>query len=109
MSPCTAICCCVCVCVCVCVRVRVRLRVCLRVCVSACAKLSLSAGLQGLKARNFIHSKIEENIRKKLEEDSEGRGCRHPDALQQLIDSSRNNAEPFSMQVGLQSPPFSPR
>ncbi|XP_059892543.1 cytochrome P450 26A1 [Gadus macrocephalus] len=54
---------------------------------------------RGLKARNFIHSKIEENIRKKLEEDSEGLGCKHRDALQQLIDSSKNNAEPFSMQA----------
>ena len=63
---------------------------------------SLSHALQGLKARNFIHSKIEENIRKKLDEDSEGSGCKHRDALQQLIDSSKNNTEPFSMQVGLQ-------
>ena len=72
----------------------------LRVCVLSSP---LPSVLQGLKARNFIHSKIEENIRKKLEEDSEGLGCKHRDALQQLIDSSKNNAEPFSMQVGLQS------
>lgn len=53
--------------------------------------------LQGLKARNFIHSKIEENIKKKVQE-SNG-GSSHRDALQQLIDSSRKNGEPLSMQV----------
>ncbi|KAJ3608295.1 hypothetical protein NHX12_025344 [Muraenolepis orangiensis] len=54
---------------------------------------------RGLKARNLIHSKIEENIRKKVEEQSDGTGCKHRDALQQLIDSSKNSAEPFSMQA----------
>ena len=53
--------------------------------------------LQGLKARNFIHSKIEENIKKKVQESV--RGSNHRDALQQLIDSSKKNGEPFSMQV----------
>lgn len=52
---------------------------------------------QGLKARNFIHSKIEENIKKKVQESD--RGSSHRDALQQLIDSSRKNGEPLGMQV----------
>ncbi|XP_015234796.1 PREDICTED: cytochrome P450 26A1 [Cyprinodon variegatus] len=52
---------------------------------------------RGLKARNFIHSKIEENIRKKVEQSDQG--SKHTDALQQLIDSSRKNSEPFSMQA----------
>uniref|UniRef100_A0A3Q3J8V5 Cytochrome P450 26A1 n=1 Tax=Monopterus albus TaxID=43700 RepID=A0A3Q3J8V5_MONAL len=52
---------------------------------------------RGLKARNFIHSKIEESIKKKvLESDGESS---HSDALQQLIDSSKKNGEPFSMQA----------
>ncbi|KAG7282565.1 hypothetical protein CRUP_001140, partial [Coryphaenoides rupestris] len=53
---------------------------------------------RGLKARNLIHSKIEENIRKKVE-DSDGTGSKHRDALQQLINSSKNNGEAFSMQA----------
>lgn len=53
--------------------------------------------LQGLKARNFIHSKIEENIKKKVQESD--KESKHRDALQQLIDSSKKNGEPFSMQV----------
>lgn len=53
--------------------------------------------LQGLKARNFIHSKIEENIKKKLQESS--KEPKHRDALQQLIDSSSRNGEQLSMQV----------
>ncbi|KAM4623557.1 cytochrome P450 26A1 [Polymixia lowei] len=52
---------------------------------------------RGLKARNFIHSKIEENIQKKVQES--GGECKHRDALQQLIDSSRKNGEAFSMQA----------
>lgn len=52
---------------------------------------------RGLKARNFIHSKIEENIRKKLQESEQSSS--HRDALQQLIDSSRENGEPFSLQA----------
>ncbi|XP_053269967.1 cytochrome P450 26A1 [Pleuronectes platessa] len=52
---------------------------------------------RGLKARNFIHSKIEENIKKKVQETD--RGCNHTDALQQLIDSSKKSGEPFSMQA----------
>ncbi|XP_017287319.1 cytochrome P450 26A1 isoform X1 [Kryptolebias marmoratus] len=52
---------------------------------------------RGLKARNFIHSKIEENIKKKVLESEQG--LKHRDALQQLIDSSRKNNEPFSMQA----------
>lgn len=53
--------------------------------------------MQGLKARNFIHSKIEENIKKKLQESN--KEPKHRDALQQLIDSSSRNGEQLSMQV----------
>ncbi|XP_008436430.1 cytochrome P450 26A1 [Poecilia reticulata] len=52
---------------------------------------------RGLRARNFIHSKIEENIKMKVEESD--KGSKHTDALQQLIDSSKKNGEPFSMQA----------
>ncbi|XP_071023655.1 cytochrome P450 26A1-like [Oncorhynchus clarkii lewisi] len=51
---------------------------------------------RGLKARNLIHSKIEENIQKKMDS---GKEVKHRDALQQLIDISRNSDEPFSMQA----------
>ncbi|XP_010894164.1 cytochrome P450 26A1 isoform X2 [Esox lucius] len=51
---------------------------------------------RGLKARNFIHSKIEENIQKKIDNDKE---VKYRDALQQLIDSSRKSEEPFNMQA----------
>lgn len=50
-----------------------------------------------MKARNFIHSKIEENIKKKLQESD--KESKHKDALQQLIDSSKRNGEELSMQV----------
>ncbi|XP_061564135.1 cytochrome P450 26A1 [Cololabis saira] len=52
---------------------------------------------RGLKARNFIHSKIEENIQKKLQEPDSG--SQYRDALQELIDSSRRSGEPLSMQA----------
>ncbi|XP_037547483.1 cytochrome P450 26A1 [Nematolebias whitei] len=52
---------------------------------------------RGLKARNFIHSKIEENIKKKLQECEQG--FKRRDALQQLIDSSEDSQRPFSMQA----------
>lgn len=58
--------------------------------------------LQGLKARNFIHSKIEENIKKKVQESDQE--WKPSDALQQLIDSSNKNKEPISMQVMRRSP-----
>lgn len=57
----------------------------------------LFSPLQGLKARNFIHSKIEVNIKKKVQDSD--KEPRHRDALQQLIDISKKNGEPFSMQV----------
>lgn len=60
-------------------------------------QLYIFSVLQGLKARNFIHSKIEQNIKKKLQ-DSE-KEPKHRDALQQLIDSSSRNGEQLSMQV----------
>lgn len=53
--------------------------------------------LQGLKARNFIHAKIEENIKRKLRESNTDSKCR--DALQQLIDSSKKSGQVLSMQV----------
>lgn len=53
--------------------------------------------LQGLKARNFIHAKIEENIKRKLQESNSE--SRHRDALQQLIDSSKKSGHVLSMQV----------
>ncbi|XP_061666233.1 cytochrome P450 26A1 [Syngnathoides biaculeatus] len=52
---------------------------------------------RGLKARNFIHSKIEENIKKKIQ-DSQNES-KHGDALQQLIDSCSKNGETFNMQA----------
>lgn len=52
---------------------------------------------QGLKARNFIHAKIEENIQRKLQESNSE--SRHTDALQQLIDSSKKSGHVLSMQV----------
>uniref|UniRef100_A0A8C7ZXW2 Cytochrome P450 26A1 n=1 Tax=Oryzias sinensis TaxID=183150 RepID=A0A8C7ZXW2_9TELE len=52
---------------------------------------------RGLRARNFIHSKIEENIKNKVQESE--KGSKHRDALQQLIDSSKKSGEPFRMQV----------
>lgn len=57
--------------------------------------------LQGLKARNFIHSKIEENIKRKVQESDQD--WKHRDALQQLIDSSSKNGEPISMQVNVRN------
>ncbi|KAK6293930.1 hypothetical protein J4Q44_G00362560 [Coregonus suidteri] len=51
---------------------------------------------RGLKARNFIHSKIEENIQSKIDS---VKAVKHRDALQQLIDSSGKGDEPFSMQA----------
>lgn len=53
--------------------------------------------LQGVKARNFIHAKIEENIKRKLQESNSE--SRHRDALQQLIDSSRKSGNVLSIQV----------
>ncbi|XP_029694698.1 cytochrome P450 26A1 isoform X2 [Takifugu rubripes] len=52
---------------------------------------------RGLKARNFIHAKIEENIKRKLRESNSDSKCR--DALQQLIDSSKKSGQVLSMQV----------
>ncbi|XP_008277534.1 cytochrome P450 26A1 [Stegastes partitus] len=52
---------------------------------------------RGLKARNLIHSKIEENIKKKVQDSD--KETKYRDALQQLIDSSKKNGEPFSMQA----------
>lgn len=59
--------------------------------------------LQGLKARNFIHAKIEENIKRKLQESNSE--SRHRDALQQLIDSSKKSGHVLSMQVKKSSNP----
>ncbi|MBN3323163.1 CP26A protein, partial [Atractosteus spatula] len=51
---------------------------------------------RGLKARNFIHSKIEENIKNKISKPADER--RHKDALQLLIENCRKNGEPLNMQ-----------
>ncbi|XP_036398003.1 cytochrome P450 26A1 [Megalops cyprinoides] len=51
---------------------------------------------RGLKARNFIHSKIEENIKKKIQNCVDER--KHKDALQLLIENCRRSEEPFSIQ-----------
>ncbi|XP_030631419.1 cytochrome P450 26A1 [Chanos chanos] len=52
---------------------------------------------RGLKARNFIHSKIEENIVKKIQNHDSER--KHKDALQLLIENSRKSEEPFNVQA----------
>ncbi|KAJ8372679.1 hypothetical protein AAFF_G00280080 [Aldrovandia affinis] len=51
---------------------------------------------RGLKARNLIHSKIEENIKKKMENCVDE--TKHRDALQLLIDNCRKNDERLTMQ-----------
>ncbi|MBN3277531.1 CP26A protein, partial [Polyodon spathula] len=51
---------------------------------------------RGLKARNFIHSKIEENIRAKISKRHEE--SQYKDALQLLIENCEKNGEPLSMQ-----------
>ncbi|XP_068161889.1 cytochrome P450 26A1 [Antennarius striatus] len=61
--------------------------------------LPFSGLYRGLKARNFIHSKIEENIRKKVQDSDSDSDSLHRDALQLLIDSSRNTGEPLNMQA----------
>ncbi|XP_026877477.1 cytochrome P450 26A1 [Electrophorus electricus] len=54
---------------------------------------------RGLKARNFIHAKIEENIRKKIQEDDNEKEPAHKDALQLLIENGRKSNEALSMQA----------
>ncbi|PIO04063.1 hypothetical protein AB205_0077520, partial [Aquarana catesbeiana] len=49
----------------------------------------------GLRARNIIHAKIEENIKEKLREPNSS--CK--DALQLLIDHSRKNGQPVNLQA----------
>ncbi|MEE6485675.1 hypothetical protein FKM82_014372 [Ascaphus truei] len=51
---------------------------------------------RGLRARNIIHAKIEENIKEKLLKEPDG-SCK--DALQLLIEHSRRNGEPVNMQA----------
>ncbi|KAJ8264418.1 hypothetical protein GJAV_G00148930 [Gymnothorax javanicus] len=51
---------------------------------------------RGLKARNFIHSKIEENIRKKIQDNVDER--KPKDALQLLIENCRRSDALLSMQ-----------
>ncbi|KAL0179964.1 hypothetical protein M9458_025406 [Cirrhinus mrigala] len=60
--------------------------------------LPIDVPFSGL-ARNFIHSKIEENIRKKIQDDDNENEQKHKDALQLLIENSRRSDEPFSLQV----------
>ncbi|KAG9267616.1 cytochrome P450 26A1 [Astyanax mexicanus] len=54
---------------------------------------------RGLKARNFIHAKIEENIKKKIQDGDNENEPKHKDALQLLIENSRKSNEPLSMQA----------
>ncbi|KAM3913669.1 cytochrome P450 26A1 [Leptodactylus fuscus] len=51
---------------------------------------------KGLRARNVIHAKIEENLKQKLEKEPNDS---HKDALQLLIDHSRKAGEPVNMQA----------
>ncbi|XP_043912621.1 cytochrome P450 26A1 [Protopterus annectens] len=51
---------------------------------------------KGLKARNVIHAKIEENIRAKIS--SQNTHAKYKDALQLLIDHSEKNGEQVNMQ-----------
>ncbi|XP_069467462.1 cytochrome P450 26A1 [Ambystoma mexicanum] len=50
---------------------------------------------RGLKARNVIHSKIEENIKAKMAKDS---NTQYKDALQLLIEHTQKNGEQLNMQ-----------
>ncbi|XP_068111355.1 LOW QUALITY PROTEIN: cytochrome P450 26A1 [Hyperolius riggenbachi] len=50
---------------------------------------------RGLRARNIIHAKIEENIKEKLRKEPESCG---KDALQLLIDHSRKTGQPIDLQ-----------
>ncbi|MBN3304405.1 cytochrome P450 26A1 [Amia ocellicauda] len=51
---------------------------------------------RGLKARNFIHAKIEENIKKKIVKRLDQ--AQHMDALQLLIENCKKNGEPLGIQ-----------
>ncbi|XP_040292493.1 cytochrome P450 26A1 [Bufo bufo] len=51
---------------------------------------------KGLRARNIIHAKIEDNIKEKLKKDPEASS---KDALQLLIDHSRKTGEPVNLQA----------
>ncbi|KAM4703453.1 cytochrome P450 26A1 [Rhinophrynus dorsalis] len=51
---------------------------------------------RGLRARNIIHAKIEENIKEKLQKEPVG-PCK--DALQLLIEHSRNSGKPINLQA----------
>lgn len=58
--------------------------------------LSLLLG-QGLRARNIIHAKIEENIRAKMARKEPEGG--YKDALQLLMEHTQGNGEQLNMQV----------
>lgn len=67
------------------------------VCLPPCALCA-----QGMKARNLIHARIEENIRAKicrLRAAEAGEGCK--DALQLLIEHSWERGERLDMQVSV--------
>ncbi|XP_030425758.1 cytochrome P450 26A1 [Gopherus evgoodei] len=51
---------------------------------------------RGLRARNFIHCKIEENIRAKMARKQPAGCCK--DALQLLMEHTQDNGEPLNMQ-----------
>lgn len=64
---------------------------------------------QGLRARNIIHAKIEENIRAKMARKEPEGG--YKDALQLLMEHTQGNGEQLNMQVRLpwaRSVPFPP-
>lgn len=69
--------------------------------------LSLLLG-QGLRARNIIHAKIEENIRAKMARKEPEGG--YKDALQLLMEHTQGNGGQLNMQVRFTkaSNPFSP-
>lgn len=65
--------------------------------------------IQGLRARNIIHAKIEENIRAKMARKEPEGG--YKDALQLLMEHTQGNGEQLNMQVrfpGTRSIPFPP-
>lgn len=61
------------------------------------SQLTLPLFAQGLRARNIIHAKIEENIRAKMARKEPEGG--YKDALQLLMEHTQGNGEQLNMQV----------
>lgn len=61
------------------------------------SQLTLPLLVQGLRARNIIHAKIEENIRAKMARKEPESG--YKDALQLLMEHTQGNGEQLNMQV----------